>query len=117
MSVNKTFLIGNLGADPEMNYTDDGKSVCNFRIATNERWNDKETGEKREKTEWHRIVVWGKQGEHCAQYLKKGRQCHIDGHIQTRDWDDRDGNKRYTTEIVGERVTFLGGKNGNQQQE
>jgi len=109
-SINKVFLIGNLGADPEVRYTQGGGAVCNFRMATTEVWNSKQSGERQERTEWHRIVVWGKQGEHCGEYLKKGRPCHVEGRIQTREWEDRDGNKRYTTEIVADRVTFLGGR-------
>ena len=81
-----------------------------MRIATNEVWNDKQTGEKKEKTEWHRIVVWGKQAEHCGEYLKKGRSAHVEGRLQTREWEDKEGVTRYTTEIVADRVTFLGGK-------
>ena len=108
-SVNKVFLIGNLGADPEVRYTSSGSAVANFRIATSEVWNDR-NGERQERTEWHRIVVWGKQAEHCGEYLNKGRSVHVEGRIQTREWDDRDGNKRYTTEIVANSVTFLGGR-------
>ena len=109
-SINKVFVIGNLGVDPEIRYTETGTAVCNLRIATNEVWNDKQTGEKKEKTEWHRIVVWGKQGENCSEYLSKGRSCHVEGRLQTRQWDDSEGVTRYTTEIVADRVTFLGGK-------
>ena len=108
-SINKVFLIGNLGQDPETRDTKSGP-VCNFRIATAESWNDKKTGDRKERTEWHRIVVWGKQAENCAEYLTKGRACHIEGRLQPRDWEDKDGNKRYTTEIVADRVTFLGGR-------
>tara|TARA_R110002167_G_scaffold85247_2_gene231333 strand:- start:1294 stop:1728 length:435 start_codon:yes stop_codon:yes gene_type:complete len=107
-SVNKVFLIGNLGADPELRQAG-ASQVCNFRIATSETWKGKD-GEQKERTEWHRIVVWNKQGENCAQYLKKGRPCHVEGKLQTREWEDKDGNKRYTTEIVADRVTFLGGR-------
>ena len=109
-SINKVFLIGNLGSDPEVRYTQGGGAVCNFSIATTEVWNSKQSGERQERTEWHRIVVWGKQAEHCGEYLKKGRSCHVEGKLQTRNWDDRDGNKRYTTEIIADRVTFLGGR-------
>tara|TARA_Y100001973_G_C5085024_1_gene274393 strand:- start:75 stop:524 length:450 start_codon:yes stop_codon:yes gene_type:complete len=108
-SINKVFLIGNLGKDPELRHTSGGGAVCNFTIATTETWNSK-NGERQERTEWHRIVVWNKQGENCAQYLKKGRLCHVEGRIQTRDWEDKEGNTRYTTEIVADRVTFLGGR-------
>ena len=88
-----------------------GVAVANFNIATSEEWKDKETGEKKERTEWHRIVVWSKLGELCGEYLSKGRQVYIEGRIQTRSWDDRDGNKRYTTEIIATDVQFLGGRN------
>lgn len=114
-SINKVFLIGNLGKDPDLRYTESGQSVCNFSIATTETWTDKESNEKREKTEWHRIVVWGKQGENCAEYLKKGRPCHVEGRIQTRDWEDKEGVKRYTTEIVADKVTFLYGRSENKE--
>lgn len=108
-SVNKVFLIGNLGADPEVRYTPSSAAVANFRIATTEVWNDK-AGERQERTEWHRIVVWGKQAEHCGEYLRKGRSVHIEGRLQTREWEDKSGQKRYTTEIVADRVTFLGSR-------
>lgn len=111
MSVNKAIIIGNLGSDPEKRVTGTGQTVVNFNVATNERWTDK-SGQKQERTEWHRIVVWGQQGENCAQYLTKGRPVYIEGRIQTRQWDDKDGNKRYTTEIVAQRVQFLGGGQG-----
>ena len=107
--VNKVILIGNLGADPECRQTGNGTAVANFRIATSETWKDKE-GEKQERTEWHRIVAWGKLGELCGEYLSKGRQVFVEGKLQTRQWDDRDGNKRYTTEITAKEVTFLGGR-------
>ncbi len=108
-SLNKVFLIGNLGADPEVRYTASSSAVANFRIATTEVWNDRE-GNRQERTEWHRIVVWGKQAEHCGSYLRKGRSVHVEGRIQTREWEDREGQRRYTTEIVADRVTFLGGR-------
>ena len=108
-SVNKVILIGNLGRDPELRFTRDGQGVANFTLATNERWRDKE-GQNQERTEWHRIVVWGKTAENCAQYLQKGRSCYIEGRIQTREWEDKEGNKRQTTEIVAQNVTFLGGR-------
>ena len=106
MSLNRVTLIGRLGADPEIRYTSGGMGVANFNIATSENWNDK-NGQKQERTEWHRIVVWGKLGELCKQYLAKGRQCYVEGRLQTRQWDDKDGNKRYTTEIVASTVQFL----------
>jgi single-strand DNA-binding protein len=108
-SVNRVILVGNLGRDPELRYTKDGQGVTNFTLATNERWRDKDGGSQ-ERTEWHRIVVWGKQGENCAQYLQKGRSVYLEGRIQTREWEDKDGNKRQTTEIVAQTVQFLGGR-------
>jgi single-strand DNA-binding protein len=109
--VNKVILIGNLGADPEVRFTPGGQAVANFRIATSESWNDKQ-GQKQERTEWHRIVVWGKLGELCGEYLAKGRQCYVEGRLQTREWTDKEGKKNYTTEVVANNVTFLGGRDG-----
>jgi len=106
-SVNKVILIGNLGKDPELKYTPGGQAVTNFSMATTERWRDKD-GNNQDKTEWHNIVLWGRQAEIAKEYLAKGRQVYIEGRIQTRSWDDKDGNKRYTTEIVGQRMQFLG---------
>jgi len=111
MSLNKVLLVGNLGGDPELRTTTNGQSVASFTIATNRRWTNKETGKPQEETEWHRIVVWGRQGENCKEYLHKGRQVLIEGRLQTRQWDDKEGNKRYTTEIVAQNVQFLGGGN------
>lgn len=111
MSLNKAMIIGNLGSDPELRYTQSGQPVANFNIATNERWTDK-SGAQQERTEWHKVVVWGKQAENCDKYLSKGRQVFVEGRIQTRDWEDRDGNKRYTTEIVAQTVQFLSGGSG-----
>lgn len=108
-SVNKAMVLGNLGKDPEVKFTNSGQAVANFSIATSEQWTDKATGNKQEKTEWHRIVVWGKTAENCGQYLAKGRQVYVEGRIQTREYE-KDGQKRYTTEIVADRVVFLGGK-------
>ncbi len=105
--INKVILIGNLGKDPELRYTPDGTPVTNFSIATSDSWTDKTSGEKREKTEWHRIVVWRKLAEICAEYLSKGRQVYIEGKLQTRSWE-KDGVTRYTTEIVASDVQFLG---------
>ena len=104
--VNKVILVGRLGNDPEIRYTQGGAGVANFNIATSENWTDKD-GNRQEKTEWHRIVVWGKMAETCAQYLAKGRQVYIEGRLQTRQWDDKEGNKRYTTEVVANTVQFL----------
>ena len=98
--INKVILVGNLGQDPEIRYTADGKPIANFSIATSESWKDKNTGEKREKTEWHRVVVFGKLAEICGEYLSKGRQVYIEGRLQTRKWQGQDGQDRYTTEIV-----------------
>ena len=106
-SVNKAILIGNLGADPEVRYTPSGTAVANFNIATHEQWTNRD-GEKEERTEWHRIVAWSRLGEICGEYLRKGSQIYIEGKIQTRAWEDRDGNKRYTTEVVGDNMTMLG---------
>ena len=105
--VNKAILIGNLGRDPELRYTQSGQAVVNFSIATSENWTDK-NGERQERTEWHRIVVWGKTGENCARFLSKGRTVYVEGRIQTREWEDREGQKRTTTEINAQTVTFLG---------
>jgi single-strand DNA-binding protein len=110
-SVNKVILVGNLGRDPELRYTQSGQAVANFTLATNEKWKDKE-GNSQERTEWHRIIVWGKSAENCAQYLQKGRSVYVEGRLQTRDWEDREGNKRTTTEIVAQAVQFLGGRGG-----
>jgi single-strand DNA-binding protein len=111
-SVNKVILIGNLGRDAELRSTPSGASVSTFSMATTENWNDK-SGQKQEKTEWHRIVVWGKQAESLQAYLVKGKQIYVEGRLQTRQWDDKDGNKRHTTEIkvggFGDRITLLGG--------
>ena len=109
--VNKVILIGNLGADPEVRFTPGGQAVANFRIATSDTWTDK-NGQKQERTEWHRIVVWGKLAELCGEYLKKGRQCYVEGRLQTREWTDKENRKNYTTEVVANSVTFLGGRDG-----
>ncbi len=109
-SVNKVILIGHLGADPELKYTPSGRAVVNFRMATNEVFTDKSSGEKQERTEWHRIVVWDKQAEICGEYLKKGSHVYIEGRLQTRSWEDQNGVKRYTTEIVAQRMQMLDAK-------
>ncbi len=108
--VNKVILVGNLGADPDMRYTPSGQGVCELRVATSESWNDK-NGQRQERVEWHRIVVWGKRAEVCSKYLSKGRQVYVEGRIQTRTYDDKDGNKRYITEVIANDVQFLGGGN------
>jgi single-strand DNA-binding protein len=111
-SVNKVIILGNLGAKPELKYLPSGQAVCELRVATNETFTDKNQ-QKQERTEWHRIVVWGKTGENCAQYLDKGRSVYVEGRLQTRSWDDKtSGEKRYATEIVAQSVQFLGGGPG-----
>jgi single-strand DNA-binding protein len=110
--VNKVILIGNLGRDPELRYTQSGQPVTNFTLATSENWTDKQSGERQERTEWHRIIVWGRTGEMCAKYLAKGRTVYVEGRLQTREWEDKDGNKRRTTEINAQTVQFLGGPRG-----
>ncbi len=107
--INKVILIGRLGRDPEVRYTPDGAAIANFSIATSEEWKDKATGEKKERTEWHRIVAFRKLGEICGEYLSKGRQVYIEGRLQTRSWE-KDGVTRYSTEIVASDVQFLGGR-------
>jgi len=107
--VNKAILIGNLGKDPELRYTPGGQAVASFSLATSEKWRDKD-GNMQDKTEWHNIVVWGRSAENAKEYLAKGRSVYIEGRIQTRSWDDKDGNKRYTTEIIAQRLQFLGGR-------
>ncbi len=107
--INKVILVGHLGRDPEVRYTADGRAVANFSIATSDEWTDKDTGEKKQRTEWHRIVAWGRLGEICGEYLSKGRQVYVEGKIQTRSWE-KDGITRYTTEIVASDVQFLGGR-------
>jgi len=110
-SVNKVILVGNLGRDAELRYTPGGAAVATLNLATTEVWNDK-AGQKQEKTEWHRVVLWGKQAESLQEYLTKGKQIYVEGRLQTRQWDDKDGNKRYTTEIKADRITLLGGGGG-----
>jgi single-strand DNA-binding protein len=107
-SVNKVILVGNLGRDAELRYTPGGSAVATLNMATTEVWNDKQ-GQKQEKTEWHRVILWGKQAESLQEYLTKGKQIYVEGRLQTRQWDDKDGNKRYTTEIKADRITLLGG--------
>jgi single-strand DNA-binding protein len=110
-SVNKVILIGNLGRDPETRYTTGGDAVTNIRIATTETWKDK-AGEKQEKTEWHSVVFFGRQAEIAGEYLKKGRQIYVEGRLQTRKWQDKEGQDRYTTEIVADRMQMLGNREG-----
>ena len=106
-SVNKALIIGNLGQDPEIKYTQSGSPVANISVATSERWKDKNTGEQKEQTEWHRVVVFGRLAEIAEQYLKKGSKVFIEGKIQTRDWEDAEGNKKYITEVVAREMTML----------
>src|SRR5712675_335790 len=110
-SVNKVILVGNLGRDAELRYTPGGAAVATINMATTEVWNDK-GGQRQEKTEWHRVVLWGKSAESLSEYLTKGKQIYVEGRLQTRQWDDKDGNKRYTTEIRGDRIVLLGGGGG-----
>lgn len=105
-SVNKVILIGNLGRDPELKYTQSQTPVCNLSVATNEVWQDKQ-GERQEKTEWHRVVVWGKQGENVSKYLRKGSQVYVEGSLTTRSWEDQNGQKKYMTEVKAQSVRFL----------
>jgi single-strand DNA-binding protein len=107
--INKAIIIGNLGRDPEMRVTQSGKSVCNLAVATERTWNNKQTNERQSETEWHRITVWGAQGENCAKFLSKGRQIYVEGRLRTSSYE-KDGVKHYTTEIVAEQVQFLGKK-------
>ena len=110
-SVNKVILVGNLGRDAEMRFTSGGTPVATVSLATTEKFTDRE-GQKKEDTQWHRIVIWGKTAESLHEYLTKGKQIYVEGKLQTRQWDDKDGNKRYTTEIKADRVTLLGGGGG-----
>lgn len=113
-SVNKVILIGNLGRDPEMRYMPSGDAMANLNLATTDTWKDK-NGEKQEKTEWHRVVMFGKQAEIAGEYLKKGSQVYIEGRLQTRKWTDKEGHERYTTEIVADRMQMLGSRSGGSE--
>lgn len=113
-SLNKVQLIGRLGADPETRYMPSGSAVTNLRIATSETWKDKESGERKERTEWHSVAFFGRLAEVAAEYLRKGSQCYVEGKLRTRKWQDRDGNDRYTTEIVANELVMLGGKRSEQ---
>lgn len=110
--VNKVILVGNLGKDPEMKYTASGAAIANITIATSESWNDKQTGEKQEKTEWHRVVFFRRLAEIAGEYLRKGSQVYIEGKLQTRKWQDQNGQDRYTTEIVANEMQMLGSRGG-----
>lgn len=113
-SVNKVILVGNLGRDPEIRYMPSGDAMANLNLATTDSWKDK-NGEKQEKTEWHRIVMFGKQAEIAGEFLKKGSQVYIEGRLQTRKWTDKDGQERYTTEIVADRMQMLGSRSGGSE--
>lgn len=108
--INKVILVGNLGNDPDVRYTASGAAVSNISVATTESWKDRESGEQQEKTEWHRVVFFGKLAEIVAEYLKKGSQVYVEGRLQTRKWQDKDGNDRYTTEIVANEMQMLGSR-------
>ena len=109
-SVNKVILVGNLGADPELKYAPGGRAICNLRIATTENWKDRTSGEQQERTEWHRVVLFGRLGEVAAEYLRKGSQVYIEGSLRTRKWTDKQGTERYSTEIVGNDMQMLGSR-------
>lgn len=111
--INKVILIGNLGSDPEIRHTQGGNAVANLSLATSESWRDKTTGETRENTEWHRVVMFGRLGEIAGEYLKKGSKVYIEGRLQTRKWQDKDGNDRYTTEIIGNEMQMLDARGGS----
>jgi len=112
-SVNKVILVGNLGRDPEVRYTPDGAAICNVSIATTSQWKDKNSGERREETEWHRVVFYNRLAEIAGEYLKKGRSVYVEGRLKTRKWQDKDtGADKYTTEIVADQMQMLGGREG-----
>ncbi|MCW8828739.1 MAG: single-stranded DNA-binding protein [Gammaproteobacteria bacterium] len=110
--VNKVILVGNLGQDPEVRYTASGAAVANISVATSEQWTDKQSGQKQERTEWHRVVLFGRLGEIAGEYLKKGSQVYLEGKLQTRKWQDQNGQDRYSTEIVANEMQMLGGRSG-----
>lgn len=110
--INKVILVGNLGQDPETRYMPSGGAVTNFTVATNESWKDKQTGEQKERTEWHKVAMFGRLAEIAAEYLRKGSQVYVEGRLQTRKWQDRDGNDRWTTEIIANEMQMLGGRGG-----
>jgi single-strand DNA-binding protein len=111
-SVNQVILVGNLGRDPETRYAPSGDAICNVNLATTDTWKDKQTGEKKEATEWHRVVFFGRLAEIAGQYLKKGSQIYVEGSLRTRKWQDKDGQDRYTTEIRGDEMKMLGSRQG-----
>jgi single-strand DNA-binding protein len=114
--LNKVILIGNLGADPETRAMPSGLTVANLRVATSENWRDKQSGEQQERTEWHRVALFGRLGEVAAEYLRKGSQVYIEGSLRTRKWQDKQGNDRYSTEIIGNEMLMLGGRGGGAAQ-
>lgn len=111
--INKVIIVGNLGADPDSRAMPSGNAVTNISVATSESWNDRETGEKQEKTEWHRVVFFNRLAEIAAQYLKKGSQVYVEGKLQTRKWEDKEGNERWTTEVVANQMQMLGDRMSN----
>ena len=111
-SINKVIIIGNLGRDPEVRYTPNGNAVCNLRVATTRTWKNKDSGDKMEETEWHTVALYDRQAEIAGEYLKKGRSVYIEGRLKTRKWQDKDGNDRYTTEIISDNMQLLGGREG-----
>ena len=111
-SVNKVIILGNLGRDPEVRYTPNGAAVCNLRIATTRNWKSRDSGERQEETEWHSVVLYDRQAEIAGEYLKKGRPVYIEGRLKTRKWQDKEGQDRYTTEIVADSMQLLGGREG-----
>jgi single-strand DNA-binding protein len=115
-SVNRVIVVGNLGRDPEVRFSGSSQAVANFSVATSEKWKDK-SGQMQERTEWHRVVAWGKLGELCGQHLKKGRTAYVEGRLQTREWQDKDGGKRTATEIVASNVVFLGGRGSGEHEQ
>jgi len=112
-SVNKAILVGNLGRDPEVRYSPDGAAICNVTIATSSQWKDKNTGERREETEWHRVVFYNRLAEIAGEYLRKGRPVYVEGRIKTRKWQGQDGQDRYTTEIIADQMQMLGNREGS----
>ncbi len=110
--INKVIIVGNLGQDPETRYMPSGSTVTNMTVATNESWKDKQTGEQKDRTEWHRVAMFGKLAEIAAEYLRKGSQVYIEGKLRTRKWQDKQGNDRYTTEVIADEMQMLGGRSG-----
>lgn len=111
--VNKVILVGNLGADPEIRYTGGGTAVCELSVATSEQWTDKQSGERQERTEWHRVTLWGKLAEIAGEYLRKGRQVYVEGSLRTEKWTDNNGVERYTTKVVASEMQMIGGAGGD----